>query len=60
MKKLKIALLSMVIGAASASAYAACGDSECGYISDTFICVVEGAGGSKHVCTGSMPCIIKC
>ncbi|MBV7316015.1 hypothetical protein [Shewanella sp. NIFS-20-20] len=50
-----VALTSLV-----AAAYAACGDSQCAWGEDGFICIAEGPGGEGTVCTEAHPCTINC
>jgi|GEM_PF-2798013 hypothetical protein len=51
------ALILMVFGF---SAYAACGDSVCGYEGSAYVCYVENSTGGLQRCTTSSPCNINC
>lgn len=51
-------LLSATV--AGSAAFAACGDSACGWVGDSFVCVVEGPNQELRICTENDPCSISC
>lgn len=61
MSKKEMSLVAATFSLTTAfGAWAACGDFECGWVGDTFVCIVESPGGGTDFCTVKNPCHISC
>lgn len=51
---------AILLAATAFGVWAACGDSVCYLIGGELICVAEGPGGERRICTAGDPCSISC
>ncbi|KXS33888.1 MAG: hypothetical protein AWU56_2539 [Idiomarina sp. T82-3] len=59
-KKVLSVLSALVVASTSLSVWAACGDSVCGNVGDSYVCYVETAERTLKMCTSESPCSVRC
>lgn len=50
---------AILLAAITFGVWAACGDAECGWVGETYVCVVQTPDGPRG-CTEDFPCSVSC